>query len=212
MRRPYVLSLTLVAMILCGTACSSSTKSSGAYPAPPKSTGTHPTSTTSPDNGELTRAGVQLTIPQTIQFAYDAGFHREDQLVTVVSIGIAESSLYTQHRHWHPEYGLRPATAVIGVQGTTSTWNANHTRQVSSDRGVWQISTHWWPQYNDARSDDPARAAQVVWEMSKGGTDFRPWDSWYRSKNAQRHYDSAYDGWPAVRPLVREFLANLGVR
>jgi hypothetical protein len=48
--------------------------------------------------------------------------------------------------------------------------------------------------------------------MSKAGTDFRPWDSWYTSKNAQRHYDSAYDGWPEVRPLAREFLANLGVK
>jgi hypothetical protein len=208
MRRLLVISTMLVAVILCATACSSSKK--GQYAT--KSAPTHPTPARSADDGELTRAGVQLTIPQTIQFAYDAGFHSEDQLVTVVSIGIAESSLYTQHRHWHPEYGFRAASAVIGVQGPDSAWNASHTRQVSSDRGVWQISTHWWPQYNDARSDDPARAAKVVWEMSKGGTDFRPWDSWYKSKNAQRHYDAPYDGWPAVRPLVREFLGTRGVK
>ena len=125
-RRPGLTSL-LVAVILCGAACSSSTKSSGAGARATGTTrpGARPTTTTSPDDGELTRAGVQLTIPQAIRFAYDAGFHSEDQLVTVVSIGIAESSLYTQHRHWHPEYGLRPASAVIGVQGPDSAWNAS---------------------------------------------------------------------------------------
>jgi hypothetical protein len=169
-------------------------------------------SSSSKEARPLFREGEQLTIPQAIPFAYDAGFHTEDQLVTVVSIGVAESSLWTKFRHWHPEYGYRPATDVIGVQGPSTVWNADHTQQVHSDRGLWQISTHWWPQYNDARSDDPAEAARVVWEMSKGGTDFRPWDSWYKNKTAQRHYDEAYNGWPAVRPLVRQFLATRGIR
>jgi hypothetical protein len=193
--------LTFVAIAFAATACSS-TKSS-------RKTINFPSST---ESRELTRAGVQLTIPQTIQFAYDAGFHTEEQLVTVVSIGIAEGALWTQWRHWHAEYGFRPARDLIGVQGPDYVWNSSHTQQVHSDRGVWQISTHWWGKYTDARSDDPAEAAKVVWEMSKGGTDWRPWDSWYKSKNAQRHYDEAYDGWPPVRPQVRQFLAERGVK
>jgi Lysozyme like domain len=189
-RARRLMAVTMLALVL-GTSCASRASSD------PEST-----------RGSLTRAGVQLTIPQVIHYAYDAGFHDEDTLVTVVSIAIAESSLWTQWRHWHVEYGYRPATDAIGVEGPANVWNANHTQQVHSDRGLWQISTHWWGQYSDARSDNPAEAAKIVMEMSKLGTDFRPWDSWYKNKNALKHYDTAYNGWPAVRPIVRQFLSQ----
>ena len=112
MRRPLGFTSMLVAVILggVGVLLVDQELRPGRRRRPTTTTrpGARPTTTTSPDDGELTRAGVQLTIPQVIQFAYDAGFHSEDQLVTVVSIGIAESSLYSQHRHWHPEYGSGP--------------------------------------------------------------------------------------------------------
>jgi hypothetical protein len=161
-----------------------------------------------PTRGNLTRAGVRLSIPQVIQYAYDAGFRTERQLTIVTAIAIAESSLYTAHRHWHTEYGYRAASDPIGVEGPAWAWNSRHTQQLHSDRGLWQVSSYWWGKYSDARTDNPAAAARVVVEMSKLGTDFSPWDSWDDNHNAQRHMDSAYNGWPAVRPYVRSFLAR----
>jgi hypothetical protein len=151
---------------------------------------------------------VQLSIPQVIQYAYDAGFRGEETLTIVTAIAVAESALWTQWRNWHTEYGYRPASEPFGVEGPAWAWNANHTQQVHSDRGLWQISSYWWGKYSDARADNPAEAAKVVVEMSKLGTNFDPWDSYADTRNAQRHMDSAFNGWPAVRPYVRAFLAN----
>jgi len=125
----------------------------------------------------------------------------------MVAIGISESSLVINARKWHPEYGYRPATDRIEVEGPKSAWNADHTRQLNSDRGIWQISSHFWPSYTDAQTDDPAQAARAAWAISKRGTDFAPWDT-YKTKVAQTHVTNALDGWPAIQPLVRQFLAS----
>jgi LysM repeat protein len=82
-------------------------------------------------------------------------------------------------------------------------------RQLHADRGLWQISSQWWPQYGDATVDDPYQAARLVYTISKAGTDFNPWDT-YRGGAAQRHWDNAVDGWPALRPEVQAFLRNRG--
>ena len=149
--------------------------------------------------------GPKLKIADVLPIAYAAGFHTEAQLTAVVSIGIAESSLRVHARKWHPEYGYRPKSAVIGVQGPENVWNSTHTQQLNSDRGLWQISSHWWPQYSDAQTDDPAQAAAIMWTISKHGTDFSPWDT-YKSGAAQRYRLTATDGWDAVLPQVRAFL------
>jgi hypothetical protein len=49
---------------------------------------------------------------------------------------------------------------------------------MNSDRGIWQISSHFWPQYTDAQTDSPRAAASVVWSISRHGTDFSPWNTW----------------------------------
>ena len=147
-----------------------------------------------------TYVGTRLTIAQAIQAAYAAGFHNADQLVTVVGIGEAESSLTTGTRNWHPEYGFRPASDAIGVAGPADVWNANHTQQMQSDRGVWQISSRWWPQYTDAQTDNPAQAAAIVYSISKQGTDFTPWDT-FKNGAAQQFAGS-------IRPLVNQFLGS----
>lgn len=151
--------------------------------------------------------GRQLTIEQAIGVAYKAGFRTEAKLVAIVAIGVAESSLRTNARNWHPEYGLRPAGDRIGVTGPASAWNASHTRQQHSDRGLFQISSHWWPQYSDAQADDPATAARIAFSISRSGTDFSKWDT-YKYGSAMEHFDRAYRGWAAVRPKVRAFLAS----
>jgi Lysozyme like domain len=157
--------------------------------------------------GGVAGSSTRLTIPQTLRLAYDAGFRTEAQLTAVVSIGIAESSLIVKARKWHPEHGFRRATDVIGVHGPASVWNATRTQQLHSDRGIWQISSRFWPMYRDTRVDDPARAAVVVWEISNHGRNFMHWDT-YKAQVAQKHYDAAVAGWPAVRPLVQKFLAS----
>lgn len=119
----------------------------------------------------------QLTIAQVLSILPAAGFVAKDQRLTVLAIGIAESGLHTAARNVHPEYGG------------------------AADRGIWQISAHSWPQYSDLSCDTPTLAADIVFALSNGGTNFTPWDT-FKSGAAQRHYDTAFDGWPALRPLV----------
>ncbi len=125
-----------------------------------------------------TFAGGTLTVRQALRYAYDAGFRTPGQLRAVVGIGEAESGLVTKARRWHPEFGCRPASDAVGVQGPASAWNADHTRQLYSDRGAWQISAHYWPQFSDARCDDPASAARIMYELSAHGSNFGPWDTY----------------------------------
>ena len=149
---------------------------------------------------------AKLTVARVVQYAYAAGFRTETQLATATSIAIAESSLNTHARKWHPEYGYRPRSALIGVHGPASVWNPTHTQQVHSDRGLWQISSRAWPDYTDAQTDDPARAAAIAWAISRHGTHFSPW-SVYTAGLSQRHLNAAVSGFPAVLPIVRFFLA-----
>ena len=137
--------------------------------------------------------------------AYRAGFRTEGRLLAATSIAVAESSLVPKARNWHREYGFRPKGDVLGVAGGPS--RAADGRQLHSDRGVWQISSRFWPQYTDAQCDSPVVAARIAFAISKSGTDFSPWDV-YSDRTAQAHYDDAIDGWPAMRPLVRAFLRS----
>lgn len=157
-------------------------------------------------HGPMTYEGRKLSVPEVIGHVYDAGFTSEEQLVTVTSIAIAESSLYTQLRHFHPELGYRPAGDQLAVQGPD--WARDGSwAQAHADRGIFQINTRWWGHFSDAEADDPASAARLVMDISQGGSDFSPWDT-YNNGSAQAHYDAEYNGWPAVRPLVRDFLAG----
>jgi Lysozyme like domain len=148
---------------------------------------------------------TQSKMYSAMDAAYRAGFRGEAQLLATTSIAISESSLRPKARNWHPEYGYRPITDVLGVAGSPEVLSADG-RQLHSDRGMWQISSRSWPQYTDAQCDAPLRAARVTFAISEGGRDFSPWDP-YKAGTAQRHYDHAIDGWPAVRPVVRAFLA-----
>ncbi len=164
------------------------------------------TATAAPDPPS-TYAGVHLTARQAMQAAYRAGFHTVRQLVTVTAIGIAESGLVTGTRNWHPEFGYRSASAVIGVQGPRSVWSGN--RQMHSDRGAWQISSHFWPQYTDAQTDNPATAAKIMFAISHRGTDFTPWNT-FTGGAAAAYANGSHDGWPALGPIARSVIAAHG--
>jgi hypothetical protein len=153
-----------------------------------------------------TLAGRQLTIDEVLRAAYAAGFTTEDQLLPAIATAIAESQLFTQARNWQPDKGFRLASDAIGVPGPPEAWSADK-RQMHSDRGLWQIGSKAWGYYPDSTTDDPDKAARAVFLLSRGGLDFEIWDS-YASGRAQRHYDQAFVGWPALRPLVKRFLSG----
>lgn len=167
--------------------------------------------TASNPNNRPVRASVastrsrQVNIAHVLSAAVGAGFTTSDQLLAVLAIGVAESSLWSAARKWHPEYGYRPITDIIGVRGPPDVWKNG--RQMNSDRGLWQISSHWWPKHADAECDNVARAAHLVFDISEGGRNFRIWDP-FKAGRVQRHYDVAFNGWPALRPVVDDFLAR----
>ena len=49
----------------------------------------------------------QIGIGSVLGAALRAGFTTRDQLLAVLAIGVAESSLWSGARKWHPEYGFR---------------------------------------------------------------------------------------------------------
>jgi hypothetical protein len=117
----------------------------------------------------------QMTVEDVAAVAEAAGFACVEMLLTVVAIAVAESSLRPDAVNIHTEQGRRP-------DGT-----------YHRDRGLWQISSYSFPQYSDAETFDPASAAAIVYELSAGGTDFSPWDS-YTGGDVQRHIDGPYNG------------------
>ena len=160
------------------------------------------------DRADNTDAGSsKLTIEQVVEIAHRGGFRGEEQLLAATAIAVAESSLVPNQRNWHPEYGFRKAGTAFGVEGPGDVWNSDRSRQLHSDRGIWQISSHWWGKYSDAQTDDPDTAARITYSISKNGTDFTPWDT-YKNGAAQKHYDESHKGWPAIRPAVQAFLAQ----
>jgi hypothetical protein len=150
--------------------------------------------------------GDRLVVSQVIQYAYAAGFQSEDQLVAATAIAISESGLFSAARNWHPEKGFRPVSDVITVKGPKNVWSNGG--QMHSDRGIWQIASHWFPEYSDVVADSPQISAIIAFNLSKGGIDFEGWDS-YKNHNAQKLFDRPYDGWPAVRPIVKRFLLRV---
>jgi hypothetical protein len=151
-----------------------------------------------------TLAGRQLRVVQVMQIAFDAGFNDEEKLTAVTSVALAESELYTHARNWHPEKGYRPANQLITVKGPSRVWLKGG--QMHSDRGLWQIASYWHSYYPDPIVDDPVQAARIAYVLSGSGTDFTAWTSFINGR-AQKHFDRPHNGWPAVRPLVRRFLA-----
>jgi hypothetical protein len=154
---------------------------------------------------QSTLEGPRYEIPMVIRAAYEAGFQTEEQLVTAVAIAISESGLYSKARNWHPEKGFRPSTDVITVKGPAEVWKNGG--QMHSDRGIWQIASIWYPEYSDVVADDLRLSSIVAFNISNSGGDFRYWDS-FANSNAQKLFDQAYDGWPPLRPIVKQFLAK----
>jgi hypothetical protein len=128
----------------------------------------------------------QLALSTVIAISHAAGFACSEPLLTAVAIAVAESSLHPDIGNPHPEYGARSRGSA------------------HEDRGLWQISSYWWPEFSDSEATNPVRAAEIAFELSEEGSDFTPWDT-YDNGAAQSHFDRAYDGWPALRPVVERW-------
>lgn len=154
-------------------------------------------------------AGPKISLRQVMQHLYDAGFTDEEPLLAGTAVAIAESGLYSAARNWHPEKGYRAASDVITVKGPKEVWRDGC--QLHSDRGIWQIASFWHAYFPDIEADNPALCARIAFQVSSAGTDFRPWTS-FASGAAQKHFNRPYNGWPALGPQVRRFLAYQKVK
>lgn len=46
--------------------------------------------------------------------------------------------------------------------------------------GLWQINTRAWPGYTREYLSDPGKNALAAFAISKHGTDWRPWSTWWK--------------------------------
>lgn len=51
--------------------------------------------------------------------------------------------------------------------------------------GLWQINTRAWPQWSRDELKDPKRNAEAAFAISKGGTDWRAWSTWWGNANTK---------------------------
>jgi TPR repeat protein len=157
-----------------------------------------------PTDPPTTYTGKRVSVPSLVSTAFEAGFSSEEKLRMAVAVAVGESGLWTAARNWKPEWGFRQCDDDVTVTGPLSAWSDDQC-QMHSDRGLWQISSSWWPQYSDRDTDDTKKAASATFVLSKEGTDFSMWDS-YQSGYAQSLFDKSTDGWPALTPIVVNFL------
>lgn len=88
---------------------------------------------------------VALTALQIAQILFGAGF-RGDGLATMTALGLVESR------------GLPNATG--------------YNTDGSYDRGIFQLNSYWHREVSDSCAYDPVCAAQAVYRITNGGTDF----------------------------------------
>lgn len=100
-----------------------------------------------------------LTQVQAIQIAHNAGF-RNEGLVTIVAIGMAESGLDTEITATNPPDANCPDGSV--------------------DRGWLQFNSCYHADVSDACAFDPSCAASEAYRVTKGGTVFHEWASFQK--------------------------------
>ncbi len=69
-----------------------------------------------------------------------------------------------------------PETAIAVILGESGGDPSAVNRQPDNiDRGLWQISSKWHPNFPDAAAFDPEASTAYAFTLSAGGTDFNPW-------------------------------------
>ncbi len=152
----------------------------------------------------------RLSPVEVLHNLWAAGFRTEAHLLMGLSIAASESGFYPHARNWLPSSGPRPSTDIIGVQGPTAAW-WGRTQQGHSDRGLYQYNSLHHPDVSDAQADDPYQASVAMFRKTNGGTTWKPpWgvkdktpEEWYG-----RLWDQSSSSFPALRPIVQQFLAT----
>ena len=135
-------------------------------------------------------SGTRLTLTQVLNHLYNAGFRTALDLQVGAAIGRAESSWDIGARRWHPTFGFRTDSLssmhllITPPAGAKWTDSAGVTHLMRSDRGLWQISDHFYPQYTAEQCDNPAVAARIV-KLIKDAKGWTEWNTYtggqYRS-------------------------------
>lgn len=123
---------------------------------------------------------ARLNRAEIARLAREAGVP-EAQLPTAVAVALAESG---------------GDTGIVRV-------NAGGTAPGSRDRGLWQINDRWHPEVSDACAFDPVCATREAVRISKGGTDWSPWNA-YKSGAYRRFLEPALKTVYAWTPYFTE--------
>lgn len=67
--------------------------------------------------------------------------------------------------------------------------------------GLWQINTRAWPQWSRAELIDPRRNAEAAFAISKGGTDWKHWSTWWQ--DASRKIGPGLGAYRKYMPTLR---------
>lgn len=86
---------------------------------------------------------------------------------------------------------LRNALAVVFAESGArcDARNTAGNRPPSTDRGLFQINSHWHPEVTDSCAYDCLCNAKEAYRISHGGTNWHPWATWPAA--AHRHYPDA---------------------
>lgn len=95
------------------------------------------------------------------------------------------------HAGFKDDGTLRNALAVVFAEsgGRCDARNTAGNNPPSTDRGLFQINSHWHPEVTDACAYDCLCNALAAHRISHGGTNWHPWATWPTA--AQRHYPEA---------------------
>lgn len=104
------------------------------------------------------QAGTKLSIQQAVDYARAAGFTEQAKLITIVAIAMGESSLDTHAINHSDPYG--GSFGVLQINGA-------HFGDRFGPGGIYVMSQQ--------TAFDPALSFIFGWELSKQGTNFRPW-------------------------------------
>jgi nucleoid-associated protein YgaU len=140
--------------------------------------------------------------------AYQAGFRSEEQLLIVTSIASANPPCISRPATGSPSSDIGPAGSQLGVQGPGWVYGGDGSAAARGPGAVAdQLAVVAAVRRRNGRR--PVPGGPLCLHDLQGRHGLQPWDT-YRGGAAQRHWDNAVDGWPALRPEVQAFLRSRG--
>jgi hypothetical protein len=163
---------------------------------------------------------------EAIGLAHSYGFgNSRDEMVRIVAIGIAESSLNSAARHWHNLTRLDANPCCDNDRANPQPWFWGCYPRCVADRGWLQINANTWGPHTrnpssaacgaaDEQADTPSVATVFArcmfnYTAAHGSNGWDTWDAWrlgkftdatpcQRAKCYYELYTGTRDGWPSV--------------